>query len=107
MASINIQTKYLIDNIGDRNKPNSARGCINELRDAFNKIKDTSQKLNDVWDDDAQKIFMDSFYMKYVVVMRYLTDLDNLLSEFIVFTNRVTDWDNNLLQRLSDQNFGG
>ena len=103
MAVLKMKTSDLLDSIGSNKSSAGIKGCIADIQSTFAEINNTALKLNDAWNDDAQKNFMKSFDEKHKIVMRYLSDLDSLINEISVFSGRATDWDIKLHKILSDK----
>ena len=115
MAKLDMKTAQIIELIsGESNSfastssaaANSARGCINQLRGVLDDIKATAGRLNGVWDDDAQKVFMDKFMETSKSIREYLDDLDILFGEMSSAIQNVQSWDHSLTDRLSNSRLG-
>jgi uncharacterized protein YukE len=105
MAVVDIQVRALQDSIGAAGGSSaaSARGSIAEMKNIFDTIKTTALKLNEVWDDDAQRTFLDKFNTQHIKITGYLAQLDKLLGDMVTFSGRVADWDTNLTKRLNNE----
>lgn len=79
----------------------SASGCIHQLQNIFEEIDKVVARLDEVWDDDAQRIFMDSFRRKRSSVSLYLGGLKAFLEETNAAVETVKEWDEALKNKLS------
>jgi len=107
MARLTMQTRSLQDAIGSNKRPASALGALPRIRDVFADIEKTAKSLESVWQDEAQRIFMDKFIASHADILAYLTDLESLLSEMWAFTGHVNNWDNKVSRLLSDPRLNG
>ena len=105
MAVINMRTSELIENTGSASGSGGAIGCISQLRGTFAAIEREAAKLGGgVWDDDAQKEFMDKFMTGAKNVMAFLGDLERLFSEIADAESWISNWDKEYAQKYNAMN---
>lgn len=78
----------------------SAVGCIDKLQDIFDEIERGTAHISTVWDDDAQRIFTQSFRDKRSQVAIYLGGLRAFLEETYAAVETVKEWDSSLASKL-------
>lgn len=78
----------------------SAVGCINQLQEILDRIEKTAMKLEGVWDDDAQRVFMERFLQKRTSVSLYFGGLKAFLEETSAAVETVKQWDEALAGKL-------
>lgn len=95
MAMMRINTETLLSNIngfGGGASP-SALQCVAQLQEVFDQIERTALQLEGVWDDEAQRIFLERFRQKHADVALYLTDLKTFFGEITAAVEKVKAWD--------------
>ncbi|MDR2355895.1 MAG: hypothetical protein LBE16_06835 [Clostridiales Family XIII bacterium] len=100
MAKLIMDTASLMNGSGD------AEICLESIKGAFDDIRGTAAKLNDVWDDEAQRIFMAALDAKTKRILTYADELKHLLGDVYAAAAAMSDWDLELSGKLSDPRLG-
>ena len=93
MASMRMNTGELTRNIGSAASTASANGCAAHLLTLFDEIEKTAKTLDAVWDDEAQRIFMNSFLEKSSRVRLYFAGVQAVLNEGNAAAAAMSAWD--------------
>ena len=105
MARLDMKTQIIIDDIGGNSGGsgnNNIRACLSDLSDVFSDIRKTALELNGVWEDEAQRIFMDSLTKKTERINQYIHEMTLFMGDIITSVNKIADWDSVLYTKLSD-----
>jgi hypothetical protein len=100
MAVLAMDTNIVLDRIGSEGIPHSALGCISQLLTKIEEIENTARTLDAVWDDEAQRIFMNRFVTTSAGIKVYLSELKILTDEIKSAAGQVSAWDESLKARL-------
>jgi len=110
MARLNMKTQKLMNDINGNFGANGgahAKGCLTELADVFTEIRKTASELNGIWDDDAQRIFMEKLNQKTERIQFYIEVMNGFFDDLAASVNRVADWDAVLAAKLRDPHLKG
>jgi hypothetical protein len=103
MAKIKMQTEFVLNHLNaSGGSGSSAVSCVADLRTIFDEIGSTAEGLNGVWDDEAQREFMDRFTIMTSGFKVYLDEVSFLLARIGAGVERIKDWDFNLAAGLND-----
>ncbi len=102
MARLDMKTQALITDVNI-----NARNTLTELGQIFDRIKSTASELNGVWDDEAQRIFMDKLGTKIVSIQAYIREMNGFFDDLSASVNKVSDWDAILAEKLRDPRLKG
>ncbi|MDR1299301.1 MAG: hypothetical protein LBJ84_03515 [Oscillospiraceae bacterium] len=106
MAKISINIEGVLESLGATGLSPGAITTAGELEFYMGSIERTARKLDAVWDDEAQKVFIDSFVFKKAQVEVYLRELKLLLTRAREGAVQIREWDAELAGRLSDPYLG-
>ena len=93
MAYLTMQTRELIDKIGSEGASTTALGSIAQLYGKIDEIEKTIVGLSEVWDDEAQRVYMGRFMTTSAAIKVYLSELKILTDEIKAAVGQVTTWD--------------
>jgi len=100
MSILAMDTKNLLERIGSDNTSKSALWCIARLREKLGEIEATARGLDAVWDDEAQRVFINRFATTSAAVKIYLSELKILTGEVKDAIGQVSAWDETLTKRM-------
>jgi hypothetical protein len=110
MARLDMKTYNLINDLNGNFGAygnNHARACLIELEQVFADIKKTVSELDGVWNDEAQKIFMDKLNRKTEQIQFYIKEMSGFFDELGDAVFKISYWDSSLTRKLSDPQLKG
>ena len=102
MTPLNIQARNVRNAVGSMNANNSARGSLHQLSSVMHRIRNEVVGLNAVWDDQAQKVFHDSFMASFPKIIQDIEALDAELRAMDIYATNVELWDKRVSKRLAN-----